>query len=54
MLTEDKVHCTRLKEQLFAYLHDLQAYKQDCKMYLAFNQDIGPAITKAINDDSSC
>ena len=38
-LTENKVHNTRLKEQLLAYVHDLQAYKQDCKMYLAFKQD---------------
>ena len=52
-LTENKVHNTRLKEQL-TYVHDLHAYKQGCKMYLAFNQDIGPAITKAINNISSC
>ena len=27
-LTQNKVHTTRLKEQLLAYVHDLQAYKQ--------------------------
>ena len=51
-LTENKVHKTRLKEQLLAHVPDLQAYKQGSEMYLAFNQDIGPAITKAVNDNS--
>ena len=51
-LTDNKVHKTRLKEQLLAHVPDLQAYKQGREMYLAFNQDIGPATTKAINDNS--
>ena len=37
-LTENKVHKTRLKEQLLAHVPDLQAYKQGREMYLAFNQ----------------
>ena len=50
--TEYEVHKTRLKERLLAHVPDLQAYKQGSEMYLAFNQDIGPAIRKAIDDDA--
>ena len=50
--TEYEVHKTRLKERLLAHIPDLQAYKQGREMYLAFNQDIGPAIRKAIDDDA--
>ena len=50
--TEYEVHKTRLKERLLAHVPDLQAYKQGREMYLAFNQDIGPAIRKAIDDDA--
>ena len=48
--TEYEVHKTRLKERLLAHVPDLQAYKEGREMYLAFNQDIGPAIRKAIDD----
>ena len=51
-LTENEVHKTRLKERLLAHVPDLQAYKQGREMFLAFNQDIGPAIRKAIDDDA--
>ena len=45
------MHKPRLKERLLAHVPDLQAYKQGRDMYLAFDQDIRPAISKAINDD---
>ena len=46
MLTENKVHKTRLKEQLLVNVPDLQAYKHDHDMYLAFNRYLGPSIAK--------
>ena len=46
------MHKTGLKERLLAHVPDLQAYKQGRDMILAFNQDIGPAIRKAIDDDA--
>ena len=44
VLTENKVHKTRLIEQLLANVPDLQAYKHGHDMYLAFNRYIGPSI----------
>jgi len=50
-----RIHTSRLKERLLSVLLDLQAHSQQeskgkC-IVLTFNEDVGPALTKACNDD---
>ena len=47
-----KVHTTRLKQRLLGYFTDMQAQKNGRDVLLAFEEDIGTALTKACELDS--
>ncbi len=49
---DERVHTTRLKERLLAQFTDMEAKKKGREIMLAFNEDIGTALTKACEYDS--
>ena len=48
----ERVHTTRLKNRLLAALPDLSAHSEGRNVLLTFDEDIGPALKKALNHDS--
>ena len=45
------IHSTKLKDTILANVTDLQAHKEGRVNLLAFNEDVGPALKKACEDD---
>ena len=45
------IHSTRLKNKFLESIPDLHATKEDCVNILAFNDDIGPALKKACENN---
>ena len=45
------IHSTKLKDTILANVTDLQAHKEGWVNLLAFNEDVGPALKKACEDD---
>ena len=49
--TDEKVHSTRLKERLLKHLPDLRAHNKARDVFLVFQNDIGAALAKAVEQD---
>ena len=48
----ERVHSTKLKSRILNYFHDMEAYKKGRDVMLAFNKDIGHALSVACDHDS--
>ena len=49
--TDEKVHSTRLKERLLKHLPDLRAHNKGRDVFLVFQNDIGAALVKVVEQD---
>ena len=49
--TDEKVHSTRLKERLLKHLSDLRAHNKGRDVFLVFQNDIGAALAKVVEQD---
>ena len=50
--TDKKVHSTRLKEGLLKHLPDLRAHNKGRDVFLVFQNDIGAALAKSVEEDN--
>ena len=48
----ERVHSTKLKNRILNYIHDMEAHKNGRDVMLAFNKDIGHALSMACYHDS--
>jgi len=48
----ERVHSTKLKNRILNYFHDMEAHKKGRDVMLAFNKDIGHALSMACDHDS--
>ena len=49
--TDEKVHSARLKERLLKHLPDLRAHNKGRDVFLVFQNDIGAALVKVVEQD---
>ena len=49
--TDEKVHSTRLKERLLKHIPDLRAHNKGRDVFLVFEEDIGAALARVVEQD---